>query len=115
MRVLITDGDERASLAAARALVESGFEVYVASQTSRSLTSMSRGVVGCVLTPDALSAPCQFATLVSEMTERLAIDVLLPITDPSVEALLEHRNDLPQSVRLPFPDLAIYRAASDKR
>ena len=36
------------------------------------------------------------------------------MTDPSVEALLEHRDALPAAVTLPVPDLAIYRAASDK-
>lgn len=40
--------------------------------------------------------------------------MLLPVTDPSVEALLEHRNALPEHVLLPFPDLDTYRRASDK-
>jgi predicted ATP-grasp superfamily ATP-dependent carboligase len=46
--------------------------------------------------------------------EDLGIDVLLPITDPAVEALLEHRHVLSGDVILPFPDLVMYRAASDK-
>ncbi len=36
------------------------------------------------------------------------------MTDPSVEALLERRADLPPGLLLPFPDLTTYRRASDK-
>src|SRR3989442_11290855 len=41
MRVLITDGNERAALAVARALVATGFEVYVAASTRLSLAGVS--------------------------------------------------------------------------
>jgi predicted ATP-grasp superfamily ATP-dependent carboligase len=36
------------------------------------------------------------------------------MTDASLEAVLEHREALPPGVVVPFPDVATYRAASDK-
>jgi len=114
MRVLITDGDERSSLAAARSLVRAGHLVHVAAPGPRSLAGVSRGVVAHAIGPDPLADAGEFARTVIGLVEREGIELLLPMTDPSVEALLERRADLPREVGLPFPDLATYRAASDK-
>jgi predicted ATP-grasp superfamily ATP-dependent carboligase len=114
MRVLITDGGERVALAVARSLVRADHEVYVAAPTRLSLAGVSRGVRPCVLASDALSDPAAYVAEIARLVERERIELLLPLTDPSVEALLEYRGDLPPGLLLPFPDLATYRAASDK-
>ena len=114
MRVLITDGNERAALAVARALVAAGLEVYVAAPTPACLAGVSRGVHRCLIRADPLAHPAAYATELGTQAGDLGINVLLPITDAAVDALLEHRRLLPSDVILPFPDLATYRAASDK-
>ena len=114
MRILITDGNERSALAAARSLIAAGHEVYVASRQRWSLAGASRGVRRCGLQADPLRDACAYAREVGGLIERLGIDMALPVTDPSVEALLEHRDALPSRVHLPLPDLAAYRRASDK-
>ncbi|PYP94619.1 MAG: hypothetical protein DMD38_15165 [Gemmatimonadetes bacterium] len=68
-----------------------------------------------VLAPDALSDVAGYAAEVGRLVRAFGIGLVLPVTDPSVEALLEHRLELPASVILPLPDIATYRAASDKR
>jgi predicted ATP-grasp superfamily ATP-dependent carboligase len=113
MRVLITDGGERVALAVARSLVRARHAVYVAAPTRLSLAGVSRGVRPCVVASDALTDPAAFVLEITRLVERERIDLLLPLTDPSVEALLEHRGDLPPGL-LPFPGLATYRAASNK-
>ena len=50
----------------------------------------------------------------AQLVERLVIDILLPITDPSVEAVLEYRAVFEDRVFLPLPSLEAYRHASDK-
>ncbi len=114
MRVLITDGNERASLAAARSLVRAGNTVCVTAPTRVSLAGVSRGVQPHLLATDPLTDPADYAAELGRVTRQQGATVLLPMTDASVEAVLEHRSALPAGVVLPLPDLATYRAASDK-
>jgi len=114
MRILLTDGNERATLAAARSLVRAGHAVWVTAPTRVSLAGASRGVRSCVLATDPLNASAAYAAEVGGIARREGVGLLLPMTDPSVEALLEHRSALPLDVVLPFSALSTYRAASDK-
>ncbi len=114
MRILVTDGNERSALAATRSLIAAGHEVHVASRQRWSLAGASRAARRCRLTTDPLSDPFEYAREAGEGIRRLAVDLVLPVTDPSVEALLEYRAVLPPRVLLPLPDLAAYRRASDK-
>jgi len=61
-----------------------------------------------------MTQPADYAAELAGITRRHGTTVLLPMTDASLEAVLEHRSVLPAGVVLPFPNLAIYRAASDK-
>lgn len=114
MQVLITDGGERVALAATRSLVRAGHAVYVGAPTRLSLAGASRHARPCMLVRDPLQDPAAYVVEIARLVERERIDLLLPMTDASVEALLEYRGDLPPGVLLPFPDLRAYRAASDK-
>jgi predicted ATP-grasp superfamily ATP-dependent carboligase len=114
MRILITDGNERATLAAARSLVRAGHAVSVTAPTRVSLAGASRGVRSFQLATDPLTDSVAYAAEVGSIARQNGTAVLLAMTDPSLEALLEHRAALPAGVVLPFPDLATYRAGSDK-
>jgi len=114
MRILITDGNERAALAAARSLVRAGHSVGVTADSRVSLAGVSRGVRPHPLTTDPLTHPADYAAELASVTRQHGATVLVPMTDASLEAVLEHRSVLPAGVVLPFPNLAIYRAASDK-
>jgi len=114
MRILITDGNERAALAAARSLVRAGHEVWVAAATRVSLAGVSRGVRERLLAADPLTDPESYVAEVGCIARQEGCGVLLPITDASLEAVLERRVALPATLALPFPDLSVYRAASDK-
>jgi predicted ATP-grasp superfamily ATP-dependent carboligase len=114
MRILITDGNERAALAAARSLRLAGHEVHAVAASRLCLAGASRGVRPHVLTSSPLAHPATYATQVGRLLKAHGIEVLLPVTDASVEALLEHGEALPPGVTLPLPDLTTYRAASDK-
>jgi predicted ATP-grasp superfamily ATP-dependent carboligase len=114
MRVLITDGDERAALAAARSLTGAGYEVYAVSHRRRSLAGVSRGVRSVRVLLSALEQPGPYVAELSRITGLLGIQVLLPVTDAAVEAVLDHRALLPGGVRVPLPPVQTYRRASDK-
>jgi predicted ATP-grasp superfamily ATP-dependent carboligase len=112
--ILITDGTERAALAAARTLLSAGYEVHVAAPRPWSLAGVSRGVKRCVLATDPFLDARGYATELGRVVTDRRIRVLLPMTDVSVEAVLEHRHSLPPDVIVPLPDLATYCRASDK-
>ena len=114
MDVLLTDGNERATLAAARSLVQAGYTVAVTANRRFSLAGVSSGVGRARITTGPLADPAAYATEVGEAARRLRARVLLPVTDASVEALLGHRDALPRSTILPLPDRSSYRHASDK-
>ena len=114
MDALLTDGNERAALAAARSLVDAGYEVGVAAARRLSLAGVSRGVRRLRLATDPLTDPIGYAAEMGAAARECNARVLLPVTDASVEAILAGRQLLPSAVAVPFPDLATYRAASNK-
>jgi predicted ATP-grasp superfamily ATP-dependent carboligase len=113
-RILITDGDQRSALAAARSLVSAGFDVFVTAPRRWSLAGVSRGAHPLVVTTDAVAEPTAFAAEIAAHARELGIDLLLPVTDPAVDALLSHRALLPPAATLPFPPVDTYRLASNK-
>jgi predicted ATP-grasp superfamily ATP-dependent carboligase len=114
IRVLITDGDERAALAAARSLRAAGAEVHVTARSRVSLAGVTAGVRGWSVRADPRAAPAEYAAAVARLAGSLGIELLLPVTDMSVEAILAHRDLLPAGVVVPYPPAASFRTASDK-
>lgn len=112
--VLITDGDERAALAATRSLIAAGHRVVVAGAATRTLAGVSRHARSVRIAADPLREPAAYASELVRCALTFGANVLLPISDASVEALLEHRSLLPAELLLPFPTLSSYHAASDK-
>ena len=116
MDVLLTDGNERAALAAARSLIGAGWNVGVAAgrRPRLSLAGVSRGVRRLRLETDPLTDPAGYAAEVGWLAASVGARVVLPVTDASVEAILAGRSHLPRTAQLPFPELATYRTAADK-
>lgn len=113
-RILVLDGDERASLAVVRSLVRAGFEVHVLSRRTWSLAGASKGVTNHVTQLHPLDAPADYVQEIVRLASALAPALLIPVTDASAEAVLEHQRLLPSGVQLPFARREVYQAASDK-
>jgi predicted ATP-grasp superfamily ATP-dependent carboligase len=112
-RVLVTDGEQRAALAAVRSLGRRGYAVHVAAPTRLSLAGVSRAAVASVETPDPLDAPAAYADAIASYVDEQAITVVLPVTEPSMLSLLEARDRLAPAI-VPFGTLESFRALSDK-
>lgn len=111
--ILVTDGDERAALAVVRSLGTAGYRVIVGAQRPRSLAGASRWASARVVLPDPLRAPGEFTAAVREVVVRERIAVVLPIAEPALLAVSEHRNVLAEA-RLPWPSDQQIRAICDK-
>ena len=114
LRILVLDGDERAALAVVRSLVRAGHVVAVAAESRTSLAGSSRGVAGRYVTPSPLVDAEAVSREVQRIVRDTAVDLLIPVSDASTEAILERRAGLPSTTQLPFASLDVYRAASDK-
>ncbi len=111
--VLVTDGEQRAALAVVRSLGRAGYRCLVGSKSGHSLAGASRFARRDISLPDALVDPEGFVDAVEPLISGEHVDLLIPITDPAVLALLPAGSRL-QPARIPFPDLATFRRISDK-
>jgi predicted ATP-grasp superfamily ATP-dependent carboligase len=110
---LVTDGDQRAALALVRALGGNGYSVYVCAKRLPSLAGASRFAVAQSQVPDGLTDPGDLTTALVDLVKRWRIRVLIPVTEPTLLAVLGAREMFPD-VCIPFPDLATFRRISDK-
>lgn len=114
MRVLLTDADNRATLAAARSLRRAGHTVLAAGESRRSLAGLSRCCSTFVQSPSPTTAPQAFVDAMVAAASAHSVDVLLPMTEVTTLLLTEHRTRLPTSCRLPFADADAISLASNK-
>ena len=112
-RVVVTDGEQRAALAAVRSLGLAGYRVSVCASTRKSLAGASRFAEDQHLTPSPLQDPVGFLEATSTLCQELKAAVLLPITDAALEAILPARSRF-QGTHIPFAEVGTYRRASDK-
>jgi predicted ATP-grasp superfamily ATP-dependent carboligase len=114
-RVLVTDGEQRAALAVVRSLGRAGHAPEVCSVRGSSLAGASRHARARFALPDPLREPEGFATAVLALVDRRAIEVVLPVAEASMLALLPHLDALAgRGVRIPFPGIDAFRRISDK-
>lgn len=111
-RVLVTDGEQRSSLAVVRSLGLSGAMPFVCARSARSLAGASRYAAGQAATPDPLGAPAEFVTAVRALIREWRIDIVLPLTEAAMLALLPERESL--GADLPCADAESFRRISDK-
>jgi predicted ATP-grasp superfamily ATP-dependent carboligase len=111
--VLVTDGEQRAALAAVRSLGRAGRRVLVAASHGPSLAGISRFTARSFVVPNALSDPQAFAGAVHALAAANQVDVILPITEPALLALLATRESSSRP-RIPFPSVDLFRRVSDK-
>jgi len=109
--VLVTDGNERAALAIVRSLGRLGYRVIVCSSHRKSLAGASRFAAADIQVPDAVSAPDTFVESIRGVIDRFRVDILLPVSEPSLLAILPARFP---GVCIPMPSDESFRRISDK-
>lgn len=111
-RVLVTDGEARAALAAVRSLGRAGYEVHVASADGRSLAGASRHAASDAALGDAFAEPRAFAERLAARVAHLRPDVVLPVTEQCLGNV--YRFELDADPRFACPPRALYERAVDK-
>ena len=111
--VLVLDGEQRAGLAVVRSLGRRGVKVHVASHIRRSLAGGSRFAASESLVPDPIKGAEAYATAIARLSVDRDTLVILPATEASTMALLEHRTLLGPA-RIASSDLNRFGRATDK-
>ena len=114
MKILVTDADNRASLAVTRSLGRHGHEVYVANHRHPSLASSSRFCRQKVLVADPLKNPEAFARDAIAAVMANAIDAVIPASEVSTLTLARAAHDNPGSLSLCTPAYRDLDTAADK-
>jgi predicted ATP-grasp superfamily ATP-dependent carboligase len=111
VKVVVTDGAERAALAATRSLGRCG-AAHVVSDDGASLAGRSRWASADHAVGSPLEDAEGFRSRVSAVAERIGADAILPVSDAATQALLCERERLPAV--LVAPEASAYRTLSDK-
>jgi predicted ATP-grasp superfamily ATP-dependent carboligase len=114
MKILITDGENRSSLAATRSLGRKGHEVVVTGKKARTLSSSSKYCAKGIAVPDPMKAGLEYCSEILEIVRREGINVIFPMTEPSIYLLNQVRAEIPPGVALGCAPAEKMHAVSDK-
>ena len=111
--MLVTDGEQRAALAAVRSLGRAGYRVHVCSSRAASIAGASRYCAASYRVADPLTDSNGFLSDLERLVITSRADVLIPISEAALLAILPARLRL-QCV-IPFPTAAAFDRICDKR
>lgn len=86
--VLVTDGEQRATLAVTRSLGRAGYRVVVAASRRGAIAAASRHAWRTLIVPSAGDGDAAFAGAIEATVRRSGAAIVLPMTEPAILALL---------------------------
>ncbi|MFT9055431.1 MAG: ATP-grasp domain-containing protein [Ethanoligenens sp.] len=113
--VLITNGQLRKSLCAARSLGEKGIRVIVSEETRMNPTAFSRYCSAFVRSPNAKKEPERYLEWLKRTTADYQCDAVFPMDDDTMDIAVAHADELSSCFALPVPGKESYKKARDKR
>jgi protein-tyrosine-phosphatase/predicted ATP-grasp superfamily ATP-dependent carboligase len=114
MKVLVTDGDERAALAVTRSLGRQGIEVVVGALQTPCLAGVSRYCAESFVSPSPVANPEGYVASLLNIVRGKNIGMIFPITDMAMALVGAARSQFEPRVTLPIPSMAAYEQLSDK-
>ncbi len=107
MKILITDGETRAALAATRSLSKNGYEVIVTGSRKLNISSVSKY---CKKSFGGVSPACDSSGSFRKIREIVAsecVDIVLPITEAAAVTLAKNEIALGKDVILASPPIEV--------
>jgi predicted ATP-grasp superfamily ATP-dependent carboligase len=111
--VLVTDGEERAALAACRGFARAGHTVGAAAGQRPALAHWSRACTHKLLAPRALDGE-RFVVAIAAALRRGSYGAVLPASDAALLALSRFRAELPAEVLIGLPPHDVVLQSLDK-
>jgi len=114
VKVLITDGNERAALAVTRALGGEQVEVIVGAESQRSLAGSSRYCRQSIAYPSPYQEPERFIDTLMEAVRTHRVDALIPLSDIAMNVLGPEKAQFEKYTHFPAPSPQAFQEISDK-
>lgn len=114
VRVLVLDGETRAALAVVRSLGEKGANMIVASPKKRAIAKASKFAALTLEHPSQTEHPDDFAKWLRQTVSQMRPNVLMPMTDTSLELTLENEEEIRRKTVLPFVSRNTFQTVSNK-
>jgi hypothetical protein len=114
IRVFVTDGFWRKTLAAVRALGRAGVRITVGESTYLATAFFSRYCHARVRTPSPVLQPQDYLDFLEEYLSRHRHDVLLPMEEATLLLLARYHDRFERLTRLPISDYQTLELARDK-
>lgn len=115
MPIIVTEGEQRSSLAVTRSLGRRGLKVIVGEMHKKSLSSYSRYARGSFIYPLVGSDRADFVKAVLDAACINKVELIIPTTDPTLSALSEHRAEVETVAKLACPTYSSACLALDKK
>ncbi len=114
MSILVTDGDQRATLAVVRSLGRHSLSVVVGERFGSSLAGVSRYCSEQWRYPSPLEEPERFQQALLDRVHGQAYELLIPMTDLTCILVSEIQEELEQHVRVALPEPGVFDRTSNK-
>ena len=114
-RIVVTDAEERAVLAACRGLASAGYRVSAVARYRPAPTHWSRSCEERLLLPDPRDSVPAFIGGLEQLVRDGRYGVLIAGSDASLRAISDHRDRLEPSTRLGLPPRDVVQKCLDKR
>ncbi|MBI5267436.1 MAG: ATP-grasp domain-containing protein [candidate division Zixibacteria bacterium] len=114
MAILVTDGDQRSTLAVVRSLGRHGLDVIVGEQDNTSLAGVSRYCSEPWRYPSPLENPDGFQQALIDHVHHRSYELLIPMTDVTCALVSEIQTELERQVRIALPAPGVFERSSHK-
>jgi predicted ATP-grasp superfamily ATP-dependent carboligase len=114
LKILVTDGANRAALAITRSLGGKGHRIIVGAKTQPSLAQSSRYCHEWFTYPDPVQDSEGFVETLLRMVREKSIDVVLPVMEITTALIVEQKAEIGPYSWVPFPVSATFNAATNK-
>ena len=104
MNILVTDGENRSSLAATRSLGRRGYKVFVSGKEKKNISSVSKYCAQSYAAGDAIKNGDKYIKKILAILDEGQVNIVLPMAEPTIFLLNEYRQLLPKSVVLACPE-----------
>lgn len=114
MRVLVTDGSKRESVAIVRSLGKKGIEVTVEEDSRICCSFFSKYVKNRVIYPNPDRKPLSFMQSIYELVKKDKHDVIFPVDDPTTILFSKHKDKLSKYTKVPVANYETIMKGRDK-
>ena len=114
LNVLVTDGENRSSLAVTRSLGSAGHIIYVSSKNKQSISGVSKFCRKSFRTSDPENRIDQYIQEIIDLTDKESIDIIIPTSESTIYALNTVRNNITANCLIACPESAKFDSISNK-